>query len=162
LSREQNNLTRAIVLVSDGRSHLGSPEMIEEIKRKAKEKGIPIITIAIGASRPQARIEVVDVRHPKQIQPDDAFRVVAEVKGDGLPGDAFPIRLEVTKVRTETKTTKGEDGKDIITKTETPLDITVVEQRPPKKRNPDEKPDPKEKEEPLAEVELGKVLTLTL
>jgi hypothetical protein len=161
LAREQNNLTRAIIVVSDGRSHLGSPEMIDEIKRKAKEKGIPIITIAVGATRPQARIEVVDVRHPKQIQPDDAFRVVAEVKGDGLPGEPFPVRLEVTKVRTETKTTKGEDGKDIVTKTETPLDITVVEQRPPKKRNPDEKPDPKEKEDPLAEVELGKSLILT-
>ncbi len=156
LAREQNNLTRTIVLVSDGRSHLGSPEAIEDIKRKAKEKKIPIIVIGIGSTRPKARIEVADVRHPKQIQPDDSFRVVAEIKGEGLPPE-YPIDvlLEVTKVKTVEAI---KDGMPV--KIETKQDITVVEQRPPKKRNPDEKPKEDEKEPPLEEVKLGQTLVL--
>ncbi len=157
LAREQNNLTRAIVLVSDGRSHLGSQEMIEEIKRKAAEKKIPIIVVGVGAVRPQARIEVIDIRHPRQVQPDDAFRIVAEIKGDGLPNEEVQgVQLEITKVKT-VETIK--DG--VPTKTETPLDITVVEQRPPKKRNPDEKPETADKEAPLEEVAIGPSLILT-
>ncbi len=160
LAREQNNLTRGIILVSDGRSHLGSPELIDEIRRRAKEKEIPIFVVGVGSVRQQARWEIVDLRHPKQIQPDDPFRLVAEVKGDNLQGEVFPIRLEVTKVKI-TPEEKGADGQVITPKKETKIPMTMVEQRPPKKRSVDEKPMPDEKEPPLEEVAIGDLITVT-
>jgi hypothetical protein len=160
LAREQNNLTRGIVLISDGRSHLGSLELIEEIRRRAKEKEIPILVVGVGAVRQDARWEIVDLRHPKQIQPDDPFRLVAEVKGDNLPGEVFPIKLEITKVKI-TPEEKGADGQVITPKKETKIPMTLVEQRPPKKRSVDEKPMTEEKEPPLEEVGIGDSIILT-
>jgi hypothetical protein len=160
LAREKNNLTRGIVLVSDGRSHLGSPELIDEIRRRAKEKEIPIFVIGVGSVRQEARWEVVDLRHPKQIQPDDPFRLVAEVKGDNLPGESFPIKLEITKVKI-TPEEKGPDGKVITPKKETKLPMSVVEQRPPKKKIEGETPKESDKEPPLEEVVIGDSIIIT-
>ena len=144
LAREGKNPVQAIVIVSDGRSHLRSADSVDDLKRKAKE--IPIFVVGVGTTRQQARIEIVDLRHPKVVQPDDPFRVVVEIKGDGLPNEEIQeLQVEMTRVRIIDK------GKD---KVEEELDMGLVEQRPPKRANPDDKEQPKV--EPLGIVPIGK------
>ena len=149
-------------------------EKIELVRAKAKELNIPIIVVGIGPKpKPKAsptetkdtkelvRIyEVEGLRHPKQIQPEDNFRVVADVRGDGQPDAEFDARLEITKVRIEPKEVM-EDGKKVMKLIETELDMALVEQRQPPKRDPSVKEPPKdEKKTPLAAIPLGKKLIL--
>ena len=46
------------------------------------------------------KIEIVDLRLPPQIQPEDKFRTVAEITGEGLAGQKLDVTLEITHIRT--------------------------------------------------------------
>src|SRR5205823_4416947 len=91
----------------------------------------------IGEERPQVQIEITDLRAPQQVQPEDKFRVVMEVTGQGLGGEEFPAAVDLTYSR------KKDDGKY------EELEIYLVEQ--------EDKKDPKKEREVVA---LGTHLTL--
>jgi hypothetical protein len=153
LNRELKEPVQGLIIVTDGRSNLGSLDILPELKRKARENEIPIIIIGVGSNRPQARVEIVDIRLPKQIQPDDNFRIVTEVKGDGHGGDEIVgLTLEMTKLEIVKDPTRDAD-------VEKPIEIALVEQRAPKKANVDVKPET-DTTEPLLVVPLGKKLLL--
>jgi hypothetical protein len=125
VNRELNNRVQGIVIVTDGRSTEGSPKMFDDIQTRAKSARIPIFVVGVGQERPQVKIEVVDLRVPEQIQPEDKFRAVVDLQGEGLPDKPVKVLLDITH------TTKDKQGKDID------HDLTLTEQV--NKNNPEEK-----------------------
>jgi hypothetical protein len=133
VNREMNNMVQGIVVFTDGRSTHGSAAAIGEIEKRAKSANIPVFVVAVGEERPQVKIEIVDLRVPPQVQPEDTFRVVAEVSGLGLPEKEFKAELEVTYTK------KGANNK------EESLEIVLVEseEKGPADKKPGEKKDDK-------------------
>ncbi|HWG44607.1 MAG TPA: hypothetical protein VN688_17655 [Gemmataceae bacterium] len=125
LNRELNGRVQGLVLVTDGRSTEGSPKMFEDIEARAKAAHIPIFVVAVGEERPQVKIDIVDIRVPEQVQPEDKFRAVVELQGEGLPEKPVKVFLDVTYTK------KNKSGKD------EDLDITLTEQV--NKNSPSEK-----------------------
>jgi hypothetical protein len=127
LNRELNGRVQGLVLITDGRSTEGSPQMFADIEARAKAAHIPIFVVAVGEERPQVKIDIVDVRVPEQVQPEDKFRAVVELQGEGLPDKPVKVFLDVTYTK------KNKNGKD------EDLDITLTEQV--NKNSPSEKRD---------------------
>ena len=125
VNRELNGRVQGIVIVTDGRSTEGSPKMFADIETRAKSARIPIFVVGVGQERPQIKIDIVDLRVPEQVQPEDKFRAVAEVQGEGLPDKPVKVFLDITH------TVKDKSGKDVD------LDLTLTEQV--NSNNPDEK-----------------------
>src|SRR5262249_48667063 len=121
---------------------------------------IPIFVVGIGEDRLKVKIEIVDVRAPQQIQPEDKFRVKAEITGEGKPAEKLDnVELEIKHIKTVKTKTKDKSGKVVETEKEEELPIERIEAE-----NPD---DPKAKREkivlgpklvirPLADVILDK------
>jgi hypothetical protein len=103
VNRELNNMVQGIIIVSDGRSTEGSPQAYRDLEARAKAAHIPIFVVAVGDDRPQVRIEVADLRVPDLVQPEDKFRAVAEVTGEGLAEQKVDVELELTHVRKDAK-----------------------------------------------------------
>ncbi|HTU94182.1 MAG TPA: VWA domain-containing protein [Gemmataceae bacterium] len=125
VNRELNGRVQGIVIITDGRSTEGSPRMFAEIETRAKSARIPIFVVGVGQERPQIKIDIVDLRVPEQVQPEDAFRAVVELQGEGLPDKPVKVFLDITH------TVKDKSGKDVD------LDLALTEQID--KNNPDEK-----------------------
>jgi hypothetical protein len=140
---EVNNMVQGIVIFTDGHSTEGSISTLEAIAEqcKAADPPIPLFVVGIGEDRPHVRIEIADLRAPQQVQPEDHFRIVMEVTGEGLPDQEFLAGVDFTHVH------KGDDGK------ETNLPIKIVEQDDPKNPKP-----PKDR----ATIDLGEKVTLML
>jgi uncharacterized membrane protein len=137
VDRELNNMVQGIVVFTDGRSTEGSPQAFRDLEARAKAAHIPIFVVVVGEERPQVRIDIVDLRVPEQIQPEDKFRAVVEVTGEGLAEKPVDVALEITHTR------RGPDGK------EEKLPIAVVE--------PEDKKDLKKTRDAIS---LGDKLTL--
>ncbi len=125
VNRELNGRVQGIVIITDGRSTEGSPNMFGLIESRAKSARIPIFVVGVGQERPQIKIDIVDLRVPEQVQPEDNFRAVAEIQGEGLPDKPVKVFLEITH------TMKDKNGKEVD------LDLTLTEQV--NANNPDEK-----------------------
>jgi hypothetical protein len=137
LNKELNNRVQGIVVFTDGRSTEGSQRAFSELEARAKAARIPIFVVGIGEDRVRVKIEIVDVRVPPQIQPEDKFRAVVELVGQGLAGKTVDLNLELTHVR------KDKEDKE--------------EQLPIKLIEVEDKDNPKAKR---VEMELGKKLVL--
>jgi hypothetical protein len=98
--REAGHLIQALIIVSDGRSNLGSAETARELRARATASRRPfhIITVGVGAYRQPVSIHVEDLLAPQQARPDDKFPVRVPVEGDGLQGEPFTVTLEATRV----------------------------------------------------------------
>ncbi len=125
VNRELNGRVQGIVIISDGRSTEGSPKMFADIETRARSAHIPIFVVGVGQERPQVKIDIVDLRVPEQVQPEDKFRAVAELQGEGLADKPVKVFLDITH------TIKDKNGKDVD------LDLTLTEQV--NANNPDEK-----------------------
>jgi uncharacterized membrane protein len=137
LNREVNSMVQGLIVFTDGRSTLSSGQGLEELQQRAAVAGVPVFVVGVGEERPQVRIEVVELRAPGQVQPEDKFRVVAQVYGEGLADKEFDIALDVTHTK------KAKSGK------EEALPITIVEAEG--KTKSDKKPE---------EINLGNTVTL--
>src|SRR5262249_17145973 len=116
INKEINNRVQGIVVFTDGRNTEGSPNAFRELEQRAKSANIPIFVVGIGEDRQRVKIEIVDLRLPGQIQPEDKFRTVAELTGQRLAAKEVDITLEVTHVRLVKKTIPILDarGKPVI------------------------------------------------
>ncbi len=155
VNREMNNMVQGIVVFTDGRSTHGSATALAEIESRARSANIPIFVVGVGEERPQVKIEIVDLRVPPQVQPEDTFRVVGEVSGLGLPEKDFKAELEITYTK------KGPNNK------EESLDIVLVEAEEkgpagtkPGEAKPDTKKDDKKPAGERNEIVLGQKLVL--
>src|SRR5262249_25804028 len=138
LNREINNMLQGIVVFTDGRSTEGSSQAFRDLEQRAKAAKVPIFVVAVGSDRPKIKLDIADVRIPEQVQPEDKFRGVVEVTGEGLPEQEITVRLHLTYVK------KGKNGKD------EPLEIELIEAED--KSAPDKE---------RATVSLGKEVVLT-
>jgi hypothetical protein len=139
VNRELNNRVQGIVVFTDGRSTEGSSSAFRQIEEriKAAQPHIPVFVVGVGDERPQVRLEVTDLRVPDQVQPEDKFRAVVEVSGEGLADQPVNVEVEVTFIR---KDGKGKEQEQ---------EIVLVE--------PEDKTDAAKKR---LEVHLGKKLVL--
>jgi hypothetical protein len=137
LIKELGNMVQGIVVFTDGHSTEGSDLVYEDLERRAKAANIPIFVVGIGEDRLITKIEIVDTRGPLQVQPEDTFKIVGEVTGQGLDEQDVDVTLVIQNVK------KGADGK------EEELEITVVEG--------EDKTNPNKKRE---EKSLGKTIVL--
>lgn len=95
LNRESNNRPQGLVVFSDGRSTEGAAQTYRELADRAQKANVPIFVVAVGEDRPQVRIEFTDLRVPEQARPDDKFKVIAEVNGEGLADQDCDVSLDV-------------------------------------------------------------------
>jgi hypothetical protein len=123
LTKEMNAMVQGIVVFTDGRSTEGSDLVYEELERRAKAANIPIFVVGVGDDRPQVKIEIVDIRGPVQVQPEDHFKIVVEMTGEGLPDVDIQPTLEIVNV---VKDKSGNPKTDKAGKEDT-LDITLIE-----------------------------------
>jgi hypothetical protein len=138
LNKELNNRVQGIIVFSDGRSTEGSARAFRELEQRARAAHVPIFVVGIGEDRLRVKIEIVDVRVPPQIQPEDKFRSVIELVGVGLAGKPIEFGFELIHVKKDKKTKKEEL-----------LPIKVIEA--------EDKDNPKAKR---IEIDLGKKLVL--
>jgi hypothetical protein len=115
LQREMNQMTQGIVVFSDGRSTEGTLQALKDLEERATAARIPIFVVAVGEDRPKVKTEIVDLRVPGRVQPDDRFRVAVEVVGEGLAEKEFQAFLDITNVR------KNQSGKEEL------LDVAIEE-----------------------------------
>jgi hypothetical protein len=95
LNRESNNMVQGIVVFSDGRSTEGSAQAVRELADRAQRAKVPVIVVAVGEDRPQIHIDIADLRVPEQARPDDRFKVIAEVTGEGLADRDCDVSLDL-------------------------------------------------------------------
>jgi hypothetical protein len=95
LNREANNMVQGLVVFSDGHSTEGSDRAYRELAERAQRAKVPIFVVAVGEDRPQIRIDITDLRVPDQVRPEDKFKVVAEVNGEGLADQECDVTLDV-------------------------------------------------------------------
>jgi hypothetical protein len=138
LNREMNNRLQGIVVFSDGRNTEGSLTAYRELADRAKAANVPLFVVAVGDERPRVSIKVGGLLLPQQVRPEDHFRAVVTVTGEGLANQPADVLLDLTHVR------KLKDGK------EEQLPVTLVEA--------EDEANPKEKR---VEISLPKQITLT-
>jgi hypothetical protein len=158
INKELNNRVQGIVLFTDGRNTEGSGNAFTDLANRAKASRIPIFVVGVGEDRPKVKIEIVDLRLPPVIQPEDRFRTVVEITGEGLAGQKLDVTLEITHVRHYKAKTKDKSGKVVEEERDEILPIQLVE-----KEEKDDKKDPKDTKESrkvLEKITLGEKLIL--
>ena len=100
-NEKERKMLQGIIVFTDGRSTEGSPTAFEDLKKAVEPDHIPLFVVAIGEERPKVKLDIVDLRVPPQIQPDDKFPAVVEVTGEGLPDQPVPVELEIIYVHND-------------------------------------------------------------
>jgi hypothetical protein len=95
LTKEAGNLPQGIVIMTDGRSNLGSEASLAEANARATKDLVPLFTVMVGEDRPVVEIRITDVQTPEQAPPNEKFVVRAELDGIGLPEMQANIYLDV-------------------------------------------------------------------
>ena len=124
LERDDDPMVQGIIVVTDGRATESSSGGFERVASIARERGIPVLVVGVGedSKTRQTRTDIVDVRIPPRVEPEDRFRVAFEATGTNRAGDAIgpaDASLEITRVR------RKSDG------SEESIDIQLEEPPPP-------------------------------
>lgn len=98
---ENNSFLQAIVIVSDGKSNLGSEDSRMDFINRVNnpKRKIPVITVGVGQFRLPASIRIEDLQAPEETRPDDKFPVRVPVTGTNLHGEDFEVTLEAKRVK---------------------------------------------------------------
>ncbi len=100
VNRETGNMVQGIIVFSDGQSNLGSTSAlsnpaIDDLKVRAKREQIPVFTIVVGSELRSTSVRITDVQAPEQTPPNEPFKVIVEVDGEGLVAKKVPVTLEI-------------------------------------------------------------------
>jgi hypothetical protein len=95
LNREANTMVQGVVVVSDGRSNLGSDAEANDARARAKAEKVPVFAVQVGEDRPRTSIVITDVQSPEMTPPDERFPVAVEVDGSGLPNEDITVSLDL-------------------------------------------------------------------
>jgi hypothetical protein len=95
VNREATNMVQGVIVISDGRSNLGSDSGFAELKERATREKIPIFTVAVGEDRQAAAIAITDLQAPDSTPPDEGFKVVVEADGVNLAGQEVEVMLDL-------------------------------------------------------------------
>jgi hypothetical protein len=93
-------MVQGIVVFSDGQSNLGATgtttnPVIDDLKVRANREKIPIFTVAVGSEHKSIGVRITDVQVPDQTPPDEPFKAIVEIDGDGLAAQKVKIELEI-------------------------------------------------------------------
>jgi hypothetical protein len=130
-NKELNHRIQGIVVFTDGRNNEGSPNAFRDLEARAKAARVPIFVVGVGEDRVKVKIDLVDLRAPAQIQPEDKFRIRGDVTGEGLAGEKLDVVLEVVHTKLSKVKTKGKDGKVVEEEKEEELPIVLIEAENP-------------------------------
>jgi hypothetical protein len=93
VNREAANMVQGVVVISDGRSNLGSDATMTELKKRATDSKTPIFTVAVGENIQVVSIVITDVQAPDRAPPDEPFKIVVEADGVGLSEQEVEVKL---------------------------------------------------------------------
>ena len=93
INRESSNMAQGVIVITDGRSNLGSDSAITELKDRATREQIPVFTIAVGEDRQTVAITITDIVAPDRAPPDDAFKIIVEADGTNLANQTVEVKL---------------------------------------------------------------------
>ena len=102
IGREAGNMVQGIVLFSDGRSTVSSEESLSNLRTRAKKEGVPIFTIVVGEDRPKISVRITDIQAPEQTTPNEPFKILVEVDGEGLSNGELPVTIDLFAPKRET------------------------------------------------------------
>ena len=131
MNKELNNRVQGVVVFTDGRNNTGSTAAFRELEQRSKTAKVPLFVVGVGEDRLKVKQEVADLRVPPLIQPEDKFRVVTQLTGQGLTGQPVDVSLEIVHVRTYKAKVKGKDGKVVEVEKEEILPIELIEREDP-------------------------------
>jgi hypothetical protein len=100
VNRETGNMVQGVIVFSDGQSNLGgsssgSSTALDELRVRAKRENIPVFTVVVGSELKSVAVRVTDAQVPDQTPPDEGFKAIVEVDGEGLVGQKTPVFLEI-------------------------------------------------------------------
>jgi hypothetical protein len=95
LNREEKKLLQGIIVFTDGQSTEGGPAALKDLGERCRKAKIPIFVVALGEDRPKVRLDISDLRLPKQARPEDEYRAEVIVTGEGMAGESVDVILEV-------------------------------------------------------------------
>lgn len=104
LSKETPNMPQAIVVMTDGRSTLGSETALEEAHLRAAKERVPLMAVMVGVDRPPVEIRIADVQTPESTPPNEKFVIRAELDGIGLPDVETLATLDIYAPKAEAPT----------------------------------------------------------
>jgi len=84
--------TLAIVVVSDGQDTTGGTDYVEAAN-EANERNVPIMTVGVGDTSRQRRIDVMGVYAKEAVWLDDPFELQATMKAKGFEGRLVDVSL---------------------------------------------------------------------
>lgn len=93
LNRESSNMLQGLIVLSDGRSNLGSDRSMTELKERASREQVPIFTITVGEDRQTVAITITDIVAPETAPPDEPFKIVVEADGVNLANQTVEVKL---------------------------------------------------------------------
>src|SRR5262249_41851422 len=95
INREASNMVQGIIVLSDGRSNIGSDSAYADLKTRASRDKIPIFTIAVGEHRESTSIVISEVQAPDNAPPDEAFKIMVEADGVNLANTETEVFLDL-------------------------------------------------------------------
>ncbi|MCS6865658.1 MAG: hypothetical protein RMJ56_07305 [Gemmataceae bacterium] len=97
INRESANMVQGIIVISDGRSNLGSEASYVELRERARREKIPIFTIVVGEDRQTSAIVISDVLAPDSAPVDEAWEINVEADGVNLANKTVEVELHLFK-----------------------------------------------------------------
>jgi hypothetical protein len=104
IKQERNQMVQGIIVFTDGRSTEGSLQAVKDAATNARDASIPVFVVALGEDRPKVAIDIVDVRVPPLIRPEDKWPVAVQINGQDMPNEEFELELDVIRI---TRTKEG-------------------------------------------------------
>lgn len=95
VDRESANMVQGLIVLSDGRSNLGSESSYLELRDRAAREKIPVFTVAVGEDRERVAIAVTDVQAPDSAPIDEAWKIVVEADGYNLANKEVEVVLDL-------------------------------------------------------------------
>ncbi|CAN5220572.1 hypothetical protein BH11PLA2_BH11PLA2_03040 [soil metagenome] len=92
INRESSNMAQAVIVISDGRSNLGSEGVLAKLRDRPGEK-IPVFTIAVGEPRENVSIVITDLQVPDRVPPDEPSKILIEADGIGLEKQEVDLKV---------------------------------------------------------------------
>lgn len=94
INREASNMVQGVIVLSDGRSNLGSDTSYRELRDIAAREKIPVFTVVVGEDRERVAISITDVQAPDSAPIDEAWKIIVEADGQNLANKEVEVILD--------------------------------------------------------------------
>ncbi len=124
LENDKDPLVQGVVIVTDGRATEGDAQSFDRLREVSVARSLPIVVLGVGkdSNLRKSSTDIVDLKVPSVVEPQDRFRVAFEAIGVGRASESLGVgdgELSINRVR------RLSNGK------EEELEIEIVEPLPP-------------------------------